>query len=214
MKFYYHPISTYSQKVLIALNEKGVEFEPQVVALMDPKAKAEFRELYPLGKIPLLVTDEGRKIPESSIIIEYLDGVAGPKLIFGNAEQSRQVRFKDRMFDLYLNESVTTLLFQSMKPASQRDKERIETATFRSNTMYGLMEKELANQPFAAGETFSMADCAAAPALFYAQKTAPFGGFRHVSAYWERLASRPSVQQVIKEAEPHIKAFMSQDAAA
>jgi glutathione S-transferase len=214
MKFYYHPISSYSQKALIALYEKGVAFEPKVVALMDPKERAQYREVYPLGKVPLLVEDNGHIIPESSIIIEYLDGIAEPKLIFGNAEKSRQIRFKDRMFDLYLNDSIVTLLFQSMKPESQQDSERIDTAKFRIDTMYGFMEKEFGGQPFANGDTFSMADCAAAPALFYAQHTAPFASYKNISAYWKRLTSRPSVKRVISEAEPHIKAFMKQDAAA
>lgn len=214
MEFYYHPISSYCQKALVAIYEKGLEFEPHIVALMDPGKRAEFREVYPMGKVPVLVVDGDHLIPESSIIIEYLDEIAEPKLIFGDAEQQRKIRFNDRMFDLYLNDSVSTLLFQSMKPEGERDQERIDTSKFRIETMYGLMEQELGDQPYANGEKFSMSDCAATPALFYAQRSAPFDQYENISAYWDRLASRPSIRRVISEAEPHIKAFMKANAAA
>lgn len=214
MKFYYHPISSYCQKVLVAMYEKGVEFEPHIIELMDPEKRAKFREVYPMGKVPLLVIDDDYFIPESTIIIEYLDGVAEPELIYGDAEQRRKIRFKDRMFDLYLNDSVSTLLFQSMKPESERDQERIDNSKFRIDTMYGFMEQELGEQPYANGEEFRMSDCAAMPALFYAQRAAPFDGHANISAYWDRLASRPSVQRVMSEAAPHIAAFMKEDGAA
>jgi glutathione S-transferase len=214
MKFYYHPISSYCQKVLVAMLEKSIEFEPHTVALMDPEKRAEFRDVYPMGKVPLLVIDDDYFIPESSIIIEYLDEIAEPKLIFGDAGQRRKIRFKDRMFDLYLNDSVSTLLFQSMKPESERDQERIDTSKFRIETMYGFMEQELGEQSYANGEEFSMSDCAATPALFYAQRAAPFDGYENISAYWDRLAARPSIQRVISEAEPHVTAFMKASAAA
>jgi len=214
MEFYYHPISSYCQKALVAIYEKGLEFEPHIVALMDPEKRAEFREVYPMGKVPVLVVDGDHLIPESSIIIEYLDEIAEPKLIFGDAEQQRKIRFNDRMFDLYLNDSVSTLLFQSMKPEGERDQERIDTSKFRIETMYGLMEQELGDQPYANGEKFSMSDCAATPALFYAQRSAPFDQYENISTYWDRLASRPSIRRVISEAEPHIKAFMKANAAA
>ncbi|MCP4301966.1 MAG: glutathione S-transferase family protein [Gammaproteobacteria bacterium] len=214
MKFYYHPISSYCQKVLVAMYEKGIEFESHVIALMDPEKRAQYCEIYPLGKVPLLVVDDDHLIPESTTIIEYLDGIAEPKLVFGDAEQRRKIRFKDRMFDLYLNESVSTLLFQSMKPESERDQERIDTSKFRIDTMYGFMEHEFGEQPYASGEEFSMSDCAAMPALFYAQQAAPFDAYENISAYWDRLASRPSVQRVMSEAEPHVRAFIKEDAAA
>ncbi len=214
MNLYYHPISSYCQKVLVAMYEKGVEFEPHIVSLMDPEARAEYREVYPMGKVPLLIVDNDHLIPESTTIIEYLDGIAEPKLVFGDAEQRRKIRFKDRMFDMYLNDSVSTLLFQSMKPESARDQERIDTSKFRIDTMYGFMEQELGEQLYANGDDFSMSDCAATPALFYAQRAAPFNDYENISAYWDRLASRPSIRRVLSEAEPHVKAFMNEDAAA
>ncbi len=212
MKLYYHPISTYSQKVLIALYEKGIEFDPEIVQLMDPEKSAEYRETYPMGKVPMLMDDE-HMIPESSIIIEYIDGMADPKLIKGDANQTRQIRFKDRMFDLYLNEAVVTILFQDMKPEEQRDAERIETAWHRINTMYMFMNNEFGEQDYANGDEFLLGDCAAAPALFYAQKVAPFAEHENIVAYWERLNERPSVERVFAEAAPYVEAFTSQNAA-
>jgi len=213
MKLYYNPISTYSQKVLIAFYEKGIEFEPNIVNLMDPDDLAKYREVYPMGKIPCLVLDDGHLIPESSIIIEYIDGMGEPRLIEGDSEQTRKIRFKDRMFDLYLDDPVVTLLFQDMKPEDQRDPEQIKTAHFRIDTMYGFMEGEFGKQSFANGEQFTMADCAAAPALFYAEQTAPFAEYKNISAYWERLKQRPSIQRTHEEARPVLEAFMNKDAA-
>ena len=213
MKLYYHPISTYSQKVLIALYEKDMAFEREIVQLMDPDARDRYREIYPLGKVPVLALDTGRLIPESTIIIEYLEGLGGTPLIGGDADQQRQVRFNDRMLDLYLNENVAALLFQGMKAEEQRDQERIARANFQIDTMYSLMEHELGEQEFAAGSEFSMADCAAAPAVFYAQQVASFDGHENICAYWDRLNTRPSIQKVQEEAAPAIAAFMEQSAA-
>ncbi len=213
MKLYYNPISTYSQKALIAFYEKGIDFEPSIVNLMDPDDLAKYRDVYPMGKIPCLVLDDGHLIPESSIIIEYIDGMAEPRLIDGNNEQTRKIRFKDRMFDFYLNDPIVTLLFQGMKPEDQRDPERMATSQFRIDTMYSFMEAEFEKHPFASGDKFSMADCAAAPALFYAEQTAPFAAYKNVSAYWERLKQRPSVQLTHEEARPVLEAFMSKNAA-
>lgn len=213
MKLYYNPISTYSQKTLLAFYEKGLEFEPNIVALMDPEAREAYREVYPLGKIPCLVLDDGHIIPESSIIIEYIDNMAEPRLIDGDAEQTRKIRFKDRMLDLYLNDSVVTLLFQSMKPEEQKDQERIDTAKFRVDTIYSFMEHELGQNQYAQGNTFTMADCAAAPALFYAELLAPFAEHKNISAYWERLKERESVQKTQSDAKPIIEEFMAENAA-
>lgn len=213
MKLYYHPLSTYCQKVLIALYEKGLDFEPEIVNLMDEEARTKYRDVYPIGKIPCLVLDDGHMIPESSIIIEYLDTLAKPALIKGNADEIRKIRFKDRVFDFYLNDPVSILIFQSMKPGSEQDKERIEGARNHVDTMYALMENEFGRQPYANGEEFLMSDCAAAPALFYAEQIAPFSAHKNISAYWERLKSRPSIKRTQEEAAPFLEAFAKQSAA-
>ena len=213
MKLYYNPISTYSQKVLIALYEKGLDFEPEIVNLMDPDARAQYREVYPMGKIPCLQLDDGHIIPESSTIVEYIDPLAAPTLIKGDADETRRIRFKDRMFDLYLNDAVVTLLFQGMKPESDQDPERIEKAKFHISTMYSFMENEFSQQPYANGEEFLMSDCSAAPGLFYAEQVAPFAQHKNISAYWERLKSRPSIQRTHEEAAPILAELFAKDAA-
>lgn len=213
MKLYYHPLSSFAQKVLIALYEKGIDFESEIVNLMDPDSREAYREIYPLGKVPCLQLEDGHMIPESSIIVEYIDPMAEPTLIKGDADQSRKIRFKDRMFDLYLTESVGILLFQSMKTESEQDPERIQKAEFNIGVMYGFMENEFGKQRYANGDEFLMSDCAAAPGLFYAQQIAPFSDYENISAYWERLKSRPSVQRTHEEAAPYLEMFMKQNAA-
>ncbi len=208
MKLYFNPISTYSQKVLIVLYEKGIEFEPSIVSLTDEDARQKYRETYPLGKIPCLQLDDGQLIPESSIIIEYLDGLGEPTFIKGDADATRKIRFKDRMFDHYLNDAAVTLLFQGMKPESEQDPEPIATATHHINTMYGFMENEFSQQDYANGNEFMLGDCAAAPALFYAESVAPFSEHKNICAYWERLKSRPSIQRIHGEAAPVLAEFM------
>ncbi|MCH7821976.1 MAG: glutathione S-transferase family protein [Proteobacteria bacterium] len=212
MKLYYNPISTYSQKVLIAFYEKELDFDPEIIDLMNPDAGEKYRDVYPMGKVPCLQLDDGHIIPESSIIVEYIDPLATPTLIKGDADETRRIRFKDRMFDLYLNDAVVTLLFQGMKPDSEQDPERIEKAKFHIATTYSFMENEFANQPYANGEEFMMSDCSAAPGLFYAENIAPFAEHKNISAYWERLKSRPSIQRVHEEAAPILAAFMAQSA--
>lgn len=212
MKLYYHPISSYSQKVLIGFYEKGIEFEPQIIQLMDPAAQDAYREIYPMGKIPCL-DDDGHLVPESSIILEYIDHLGEPRLLKGSAEEQRKIRFKDRMFDLYLNETVATLLFQGMKPEGERDPERNKKARSQINVMYAFMENEFGQQAYANGDEFLMADCAAAPALFYAQQVAPFDDHQNICDYWDRLNSRASVQRTQEEAAPILAAMMEQTAA-
>lgn len=208
MKLYQNPLSTYCKKVLYALYEKNIEFESEPVNLMDPTSNAQYREIYPMGKIPLLVLDDGHIIPESSIIIEYLDSISGPALIPNDPQAARRTRFKDRMFDNYLNNNVGLLFFQSMKPEDQRDQERIDTARRQIGVMYQFMEQEFASQPFANGDQFLMSDCAAAAALGYAEQLAPFDEHANIQSYWERLQSRESVQRVKSESEPLLAEFM------
>jgi len=206
MKLYYFPLSTYSQKVLITCYEKSIEFEPELVLLFDDAQREAYRKIYPLGKIPFLVLDDGHWVPESSNIVEYLDTHFSnePKLIPDDPELSRQVRFKDRMYDLYLNESVTALIFESWKPESERNQELIERSRFRIGVMYDFMEHNLEKQTWTNGEDFSLGDCASAPPLFYAQKMAPFADRPNIAAYWQRLQERPSIRRVLDEAAPYL----------
>lgn len=205
MQLYYFPPSTYSQKALIALEEKNVSFEREIVNLFDDQVRAEYREFYPLGKIPLLKRDDGWIIPESSIIVEFLDTEYpdAHSLISSDPTLARQTRFMDRMNDLYLNDSVATLLFESWKPNEEQDKAKIEGAQALLTTMYEYMNKNLAGKEWLVGD-FSMADCAAAPALLYAQQVFPFTGNAEIERYWQNLSQRESIAAVFAHAQPYI----------
>lgn len=207
MKLYYFPLSSYSQKALMAFYEKDISFEPELVDLREESARAEYRKLYPMGKVPLLVLDDGHLIPESSIIIEYLDTHfdSPPRLIPADPDQSRRTRFHDRMLDLYLNESITTMIFESWKPESERNHEGLERSRFRAGVMYDFMETALADKHWLMGPDFSLADCAAAPPLFYAQEHFPFEDRPNIAAYWKRLSARDSWQKVFKQVQPYLE---------
>ena len=212
LSLYYHPLSTYSQKVLIAMYEKGLEFEPQIVNLMDEEKRAQYREMYPMGKIPVLVLNHGPLIPESSIIIEYLDSLGGSRLISADADVARKTRFKDRMFDLYLSDPITTLFFEGMKSESEQNPDKMQTARFRVNNVYDFLENEIHHQTWSNGEEFSMSDCAAAAALFYARTIVPFDKYPNIKAYSQRLSERASVQRVQEEAAPYLMAMKQRHA--
>ena len=185
MKLYYNPLSTYSQKVLLAFYETGVEFDPIVVNLMDEQAKMEFRELYPIGKIPLLILDDGHPIPESSIIIEYLSSISNDiKLISDDPTEARKTRFLDRMYDLYLNNPIGTKFFELRKPEVQQSQKILDDCDEKINIMYKNMENNLSDKTWNRGEMFTLADCAAIPPLFYAQQVAPFKDNAVIQAYW------------------------------
>jgi glutathione S-transferase len=207
MHLYFFPLSTYSQKTLIALYEKSVSFSPQVVALNDAEARAAYKKLYPLGKVPLLV-DADRTIPESSIIIEYIDQrvPTGPRLVPLDADAGRRVRFHDRMFDLHLNEPARTLIFDRIRP-EKRDAEATAKAKETIDVVYTYLDEHLAKNTWAYGDTFTMADCAAAPPLFYLRTLHPFEKHARVNAYWNRLVERPSIARVFAEAKPGLAAI-------
>ncbi len=209
MDLYYHPLSTFSQKVLMALYEKNIAFNPKIVNLRNPEKRAEYLKIYPLGKIPFLVCDDDRKVPESSIIIEYLDTHydSNPQLIPTDKDRSRQVRCTDRMCDFYLTEQIIILFFASFKPEAERNQDAIEKAKFRINVMYEQMDKDLENRTWVMGEELTMADCAFMPGLFYAQDIAPFSDHANIVAYWERLSLRPSCQKIINEVKPLLENF-------
>lgn len=210
MDLYYSPLSNYSQKVLMALYEKNIEFNRKRVDVSNPEKHQEYLKIYPLGKIPFLVCDDQWEIPESSIIIEYLDThyPSGPQLIPQDKDQSRQTRCADRMIDFYLTEPIIKLLFAKWKPDNNSDQSKLDKAKNYIDVMYNYLNKELANKPWFMGEEFTLVDCALAPALFYAQNAAPFSKLENIDTYWQRLSSRPSWQKVENEAKPVLKKFI------
>ena len=165
----------------------------------------------PHFEIPLLVLDDGRRIPEATIIAEHADRMSelGPRLIPANEAAALEVRLQDRLFDLYLNDQVVQLLFEGRKPEAERDRETIRRANDRLEAMYGLMEAQLSTRTWATGEEFTLADCAAAPGLYYGRMVAPFDDKPAIRGYWERLADRPSFRKVEEEAAPMVERFLS-----
>jgi glutathione S-transferase len=163
-----------------------------------------------MGKVPFLRIDEKNwSVPESSIIIEYIDRhyPGGTKLIPDDPDLARQVRMRDRFFDLYVNDPMVKIFFDGFRPEGQKDPYGVQQAKDRLDTAFAMIEQEMAEKNWAMGELFSMADCAAAPALGYCRMIYPFTKYKNVVAYMNRLAGRPSFQSVLQEAEPYLKAF-------
>jgi glutathione S-transferase len=208
-----HPLSSYCHKVLIALYENQTPFHPHLVDLGDGKARADFAALWPTAKIPLL-QDDARVVPETSIMIEYLDRHypgAQPLLPTDDAT-CLEARLWDRLFDNYVMTPMQKIVASRMGSPSE-DKERVAAeATVTLRTSYDMIERHMAGRSWAAGESFSIADCAAAPALFYASIAVPLpASHGHLAAYFERLMSRASVKRVIAEARPYLRLFPLKD---
>ena len=206
-----HPLSSYCQKVLVALYENDTPFAPKIVDLGDEASRAEFLRVWPVGKFPVLHDDaRGALIPESSVIIEYLARYyPGPTaLVPIDTDLAWQTRLEDRFFDLYVNEPMAKIVTDKLRPPGRGDLHGIEQARNMLRTSYELIEKKMQSRAWASGDSFSMADCAAAPALFYANLVMPFGATQtNAAAYLARLKTRPSFARVIEEAQPYFALF-------
>jgi glutathione S-transferase len=208
LTFYGHPLSSYCQKVLVALYEHGIPFEWKLLSQETPQNGAEFAGLWPLLHMPVL-TDGDRVLRESTIIIEYLDlkFAKGSRLIPQDASRALDVRFFDRVFDNYVMARMQTIVAERLRPSEARDPFGVARARERLDLAYGWLDGVL-QDGWLAGDAFSMADCAAAPALFYADKVQPLGGrFPKVAAYLERLEARVSNARVRDEARPYWHLF-------
>jgi glutathione S-transferase len=206
MKLYAHPFSSYSQKVLIALYENASPFEYR--SLEDPLANAELASLWPLKRFPVLV-DRGRTLLETSTIIEYLDNHhAGPVRLIPEGDAGIEVRMLDRLFDNYVMTPMQTLVADRMRTEIERDPKKVTDARTLLDVAYGWLEKPLTQHVWAAAREFTLADCAAAPALFYADWVHPIGErFPGVRDYRKRVLARPSVARTVNEARPYRKLF-------
>ena len=211
-----HPLSSYCWKVLIALYENDTPFEARVLDLSDPTVVAAFKALWPTTKMPLLCdTARDCTVPETSIIIEYLQtAYPGPvRFIPDDPDAALRTRLMDRLFDLYVMTPMQAIVADRIRPAGvAKDPYGVAQARARLAMAYEMLEAELADRAWAAGEAFGLADCAAAPALFYADKLAPLGeAHPKVSAYLDRLLARPSFARVLREAEPYVAMFPAGD---
>jgi glutathione S-transferase len=211
LTLYSHPLASYCWKALIALYENETPFVPHHLDLMDARVRDQFRALWPLGKMPVLRDDANdRTIPEATIIIEYLSvHHPGPtELVPREAELAREVRLHDRIFDLYVHEPMQRIVGDRNRPSGAKDPYGVEQAHAQLRAAYDLLEPKLAGRTWAIGESFTLADCAAAPALFYANEVDPVGETRpNLAAYLERLFARPSIRRTREEAEPFMHFF-------
>ena len=206
-QLYVHPFSLYSQKALIALYENAIPFD--YCSLEDAAHQQRLAELWPINRFPLLV-DEGRSVPEATTIIEYLDRrYRGPvRLIPDDAQQALEARVMDRFFDNYVATPIQTIVFDRRRDEAQRDPYGVEQARKLLETAYAWLDRTMAAREWAAGDAFGLADCAAAPALFYADWTHRIdAGFAHVIAYRKRLLARPSFARAVDEARPYRSYF-------
>jgi glutathione S-transferase len=211
LTLYFHPLSSFCQKVLTALYENETPFEPRIVDLADDRSAADFKRIWPIGKFPVLRDDaEGLTIPESSIIIEYLAQhyPGRTPLVPADADLARETRLRDRFFDLYVNVPMQKIVTDRLRPAGRNDPHGVEDAKALLRTALGMTDQEMAGRIWAMGEAFGMADCAAAPALFYANMVMPFGEtHRNAARYLERLTQRSSFARAVEEAKPHLRLF-------
>ncbi|WP_419711004.1 glutathione S-transferase family protein [Pseudomonas sp. NFX224] len=202
LTLYYHPLSSYCHKVLVALYEYTIEFEPRIIDLSDEADRADLQALWPLCKFPVIRDQRNPQgLAESSIIIEYLDRFyAGQHcLLPSDWDTALQVRLWDRFFDLHVQMPMQHIVADRLF-ATHGDLSKQRASLL---TAYGMLDRQLASRAWVASPDFSLADCAATPALFYASTLVPFpDDCRHLSAYFERLTQRPSVQRVIDEAKP------------
>ena len=210
LTLYFHPLSSFCQKVLIALYENGTPFTPHKVDLMDEKESAAFKRLWPVGKFPVLRDEKnGQTIPESTSIIEYLaQHYPGPvQFVPKDPGAALTVRAQDRFYDLNVHLLTQKVITDRLRPAGQNDTFGVEHARALLQTALRIVDKEMAKKTWAAGDAFTMADCAAAPALFYTNRAVqPLAGtFDNVAAYLDRLMKRPSYARALKDAEPFLK---------
>ena len=208
LQLFGHPFSSYTQKVLIALWADETLFEYRILEQDHPENMEELKRHWPFGQFPLLL-DDGRPFAESTPIIEHLQAEHGGihRWIPGG-DIGRRVRFLDRFFDLYVMDQMSVAVFNAIRPEDSRDPYGVARAMGRLRTAYDWLEENLGNGPWAVGEEFTLADCAAAPSLFYADWVEEIGlGRPRLSAYRARLLAHPVIKRAVDEARPYRSYF-------
>ena len=204
-QLYAHPFSSYCQKVLIALHENDTPFTFRLLGPDDPAAYVELEALWPLKRFPVLV-DEGRTIIEASIIIEHLmlRHPGATRLLPEDRLASLEARTLDRFFDNYIMTPMQSIVADRNRPAGARDPYGVREARALLEIAYRWLDGVMSNRVWAAGSAFSLADCAAAPSLFYADWVYAIGeAFPAVRAYRRRLLERPSIARAVEAARPY-----------
>lgn len=203
-----HPFSSYCQKVLIALYENGTDFETRTLG-EDQQAYTDLVAAWPVKRFPMLA-DGKRHVHEASIIIEYLQvHYPGPvQLIPADADLAVEVRMLDRFFDNYVSTPQQKIVFNALREDENRDPYGVQEARDMLDAAYSWLEGHIENRQWAVGDVFTLADCAAAPSLFYADWSHPLGKrFPQVTAYRKRLLARPSFARAVDEARPYRSNF-------
>jgi glutathione S-transferase len=211
LTLHYHPLASFCWKVQIALYENETPFTGEVVNLGDKQASAHFFDLWPVGKMPVLRDDRrDRTVPETTVIIEYLDRYypGAQKLLPADEELRLDARLWDRFFDFYVQQPMQRIVAQQLRPEAERDPRAVPESTATLQTAYGMLERQMSTRTWVTGDAFTLADCAAFPALFYSGTLVPFAETHPKTAnYFERLTQRPSVRRVIDEARPYFKFY-------
>jgi glutathione S-transferase len=210
LRFLGHPLAAYCWKVQIALEEAGLAYDFELVDLGDSVAAAAFRKVSPFGLMPVLVDAEhGSTTFESPIVIEHLARTypSAARLLPAEIPAALEVRLWDRIFDLHVMAHVQVVVGNRIRPADAHDPFGAAQARQKLRTNYAVLEARMTGRTWAAGD-FSMADCAAAPALHYAQKVEPFAeSHPGLAAYLARLEARPSFARVLEGAKPYAHMF-------
>ena len=206
MKLYAHPFSSYSQKVLIALYENGTPFEYR--NLEDPSANTELVSLWPFKRFPVL-SDRGRTIVESTTIIEYLQiHYPGASCLIPAGDAGVEVRMLDRIFDNYVMGPMQKIVLNHLRPEADRDPYGVSEARALLDKIYAWLDGHLSARDWAAGHAFSLADCAAAPSLFFADWAHEIArNHSDLRAYRARLLAYPAISRAMHEAQPYRSYF-------
>lgn len=211
LTLHFHPLASFCWKPLIAFYENDTPFTPVIVDLAEEQSRAAFLKVSPTGKMPALRDDaRDRMVLESTIVVEYLAAhYPGPvELIPAAIDLAIEVRQADRFYDFYVQQPMQKIVADRLRPQDKTDPFGVEEARAQLRNSYAIIEKEMQGKIWAVGETFTMADCAASPALFYANKVEPLGdSFPAVKRYHDRLLERPAFARVIEEAQPYFKLF-------
>jgi glutathione S-transferase len=168
LRLYFHPLASFCHKPLIALYENAIPFEPVIVDLGDEASRAAFRAVWPMAKMPVLRDDaRDRTVAESTIIVEYLDTYYPGATRFLPAEVDRawQTRMWDRFYDHYVQEPMQKIVTDRLRPEGKNDRFGVEQAKAQLHEAYRVIEQEMGSKTWAAGDAFTLADCAAAPGV-------------------------------------------------
>ena len=211
LKLYYHPLASFCWKALVALYENDTPFESVVVDLGNDASREAFSKVWPLAKFPV-IRDEarGQTVAEATVIIEYLDAFhPGPtRFIPADPDAAWQTRMWDRFFDFYIHEPMQKLVADRLRPEGKKDPVGVEQAEATIRGAYAIIEGQIGAKRWVMGESFSLVDCAAAPALSYAATLVPLDpSLKNLAAYLDRLIARPSFARVLREAEPYFKFY-------